>query len=329
MSWYAEQLHRDGSVMSRVPVAVAGDGSGALTIGRALDNGLVIDDAHCAAHHARLDISADGHARLIDLGTQNSIANARGKRAPVHEVTTDAPFRLGHSQIRVRSSEWPVAPEVPLSRRSVWPFALLGLIMVLAYEAWSVWLNDTSAQPPKYLYSLSGAAIAVCVWSAVYALLGRLISGVDRFFSHLVIASTGYLTGTFLLWLLATLSFAMSWLWPVRIHEAVVVLAMATTVRFHLRLADPRHWRHMRIVVALVAALAIIIPVVQQWLSYQRLTDVQTLTALRHPALRVADPVPLETFVEHGKALQAKVDKLRSKDNESDGADWTMTGDFD
>src|SRR6185295_14844745 len=156
----------------------------------------------------------------------------------------------------------------------------------------------------------------------VYALLGRLISGVERFFSHLLIASIGFLSGTVVLWLLATLAFATSWLWPARIHEPMIVVVMAMTVRYHLRLADPRHWHNMRIVVVLVAALAIIIPVVQQWLSFQRLTDVQTLTVLKHPALRIAGPVPLDEFADHAKALQSKVDKLRLKDNENDTPDW-------
>ena len=66
MSWFVEQLHRDGSVLARV-AAVAPEMAGAtasIRIGRALDNDLVLDDSHCAAHHARLDISVDGRSAI-------------------------------------------------------------------------------------------------------------------------------------------------------------------------------------------------------------------------------------------------------------------------
>ena len=78
MTWVVELLHRDGSVMARVlaPTRVASLAEGAeiitvVTVGRALDNDLVLDDPHCAAHHARLEIADDNTARLIDLMSLN------------------------------------------------------------------------------------------------------------------------------------------------------------------------------------------------------------------------------------------------------------------
>ena len=337
MSWFIEHLHRDGSVLVRVlvhdlvpaPVAAEGESARIFRIGRALDNDLILDDPHCAPHHAKLEIDANGVARLHDLGTSNGIVTARNKRATVHEIKTDDPFRLGQSIIRVRSSEWPLAAERALSRRAAWPYALAALALVLAYGAWELWLKDVQEKSPPYLYGLSAFAAGICLWSAMYALFGRLVTGVDRFFSHLVIACTGYLAGTVILNLLETLAFSMSWLWPARITEPVVVIIAAMTVRYHLRLADPRHWPTLRIGLVVVATLAIVIPLAQQWVSHQRLTDVQTLQAIEHPALRFAQPVPLPEFSASAALLKERVDKARKKDDaDSDGDGYGLGSDM-
>ncbi len=326
MSWVVELLHRDGSVLARVAVPVlapanlpvAGEEVRAITIGRSLDNDMVLEDPHCAAHHARLEVTDDRSARLVDLGTRNGIVSARNKRAAIFNIKSDEPFRLGHTLIRVRSSDWPLAEERSLSRLPVLPFAMLGFILVLAHGAWQLWLGDVQEKAPQYLYGLGGLALGLCMWSAMYALFGRLFTGAERFFSHLAIASTGYLAGTLILNSLELLAFSASWLWPVRITQPVVVLVAAMTVRFHLRLADPRHWRTLRIGVVVVATLAIIIPLAQHWVSHQRLTDVQIIGSIEHPALRLAQPVSLQAFSAAAESLKARVDNARKTD-EDDG----------
>lgn len=326
MSWVVELLHRDGSVLARVPVPVSEPVNlpdaavvvRTITIGRSLDNDLVLEDPHCAAHHARLEVTDDRTARLIDLGTRNGIVSVRNKRAAMFNIKTDEPFRIGHTLIRVRSSEWPLAEERSLSRLPVLPFALLGFILVLAHGAWQLWLGDVQEKAPQYLYGLGGLALGLCMWSAMYALFGRLFTGAERFFSHLAIASVGYLAGTLILNSLELLAFSASWLWPLRITQPVVVLVAAMTVRFHLRLADPRHWRTLRIGVVVVATLAIIIPLAQHWVSHQRLTDVQIIGSIEHPALRWAQPVSLQAFSVAAESLKARVDNARKTD-EDDG----------
>jgi FHA domain len=319
MSWYVEHLHRDGSVQARVRVpqydATATDT--AFLIGRALDNDLVLDDPHCAAYHAQLEIDADGKARLYDLDSTNGIAFGNKRRQKAHDVTSAEPYRLGQSLIRIRSTDWPLAPERALSNRAVWPLALGLLALVMAYSAWTLWLHDVNEKSPPYLYGLSGIVAALCLWSAAYALFGRLVSGQVRFLSHLAIASAGYLCITLVDHLLDTMAFSFSWLWPLRISHTVVILLGALTVRYHLRLADPKHWGTLRIGLGVVAAAVIIIPIAQNWISHQRLTDIQTVSHIEHPALRMAQPVTLQDLTATTASLKERVDKARKKnDNE-------------
>jgi FHA domain len=324
MSWYVEHLHRDGSVQTRVlvPEYDVADGDTAFLIGRALDNDLVLDDPHCAAYHAQLEIDADGNARLHDLDSSNGIVFDNKRRQKTHEIKNAEPYRLGQSLIRIRSSEWPLAPERPLSNRAIWPIAFGALAVVLAHSAWSLWLHDVNEKSPPYLYGLSGISAMLCLWSAAYALFGRLVSGNVRFLSHLAIASAGYLCITFIHNLFETMAFSFSWLWPLRISQTVVIIIAALTVRYHLRLADPKHWHTLRIGLAVVAAAAIVVPIAQLWVSRERLTDIQTISHIDYPSLRLAQPVTLQDFTAVTASLKERVDKARKKnDNEFESFD--------
>ncbi len=322
MSWVVEHLHRDGSVQARAYVPEEASGDAVFLIGRALDNDMVLDDPHCAANHAQLEIDADGNARLFDLDTSNGIVLGSKRRQKYYDVKDAEPYRLGQSLIRVRSTAWPLAPERPLSNRAIWPIALVGLALVLAHSAWTLWLTDVNEKSPPYLYGLSGITAALCLWSAAYALFGRLVSGNVRFLSHLAIATAGYLCITVIDNLFETMAFSFSWLWPLRISHSVTVVLAALTVRYHLRLADPKHWHTLRIGLVVVAAAVIFIPITQNWISHQRLTNIQTINQIDYPWLRVAQPVPLQDLTAATESLKTRVDQARKKnDSEFDSFD--------
>jgi FHA domain len=316
MTWFIEQLHRDGYVLSRKEVV-----GNELCIGRALDNDFVVDDPHCAAYHATLHINVeDGGAVLQDLGTRNGIAPQRGSSASSYRIENDQPYRIGQTTIRIRSTAWPLHPEKTVSLRAVWPFAIAALALVLMHTTWEIWLLDVNEKSPPYLFGLVGAAVGLVVWSGMYALLGRLIGGVDRFFTHLLIAASGYLGIMLVDKGLELLAFAMDWLWPERIAIYVTVLLVALLVRAHLRAADPRHWPVMRWAVGLAASLAVMVPLAQSWILNQRLTKIQALSVMEHPAVRLAQPISLDALAQAAVALKVRVDKSRTDSENSN--DW-------
>lgn len=318
MSWFVEVLDRDGAVRSRWPVQGA-----ELRIGRALDNDLVLDDPHCAAHHACVRVTDDGVAMLDDLGTLNGITQLQGKaRVASVVISDDRTFRLGQSLLRVRSSQWELPPEKPLNGRTIWPWAVFALSLVLGYSLWEVWLGDVEDKSPPYLYTVSGVVLVMGAWSAMYALLGRLINGEDRFSSHLLIASTGYLCMVIADETLGLLSFASGWLWPLRIGPYVLIVLVALVVRRHLRLADPRHWPATRWGVLFVTLGALLVPVAQSWITHRRLTDVQMTNLVAHPNWLLADPVSADAFSEQVVRLKAEVDRERHRSSGEESSDW-------
>ncbi len=327
MTWVIERLNRDGSVNTRLNVQSTDDKITSITVGRALDNDVVIDDAHSAPHHARLDFAPDGSASLIDLGSKNKIINHAKKHVDailINALASEsqrANFVIGQTPLRLRNTDWPLSDERVLSRRHIWPYALFAFLAALSYSAYNIWLGDISEKPPQYLNLIAATAAGLAIWSSIYAVFGRLISGVDRLLTHLLIACIGFLSGSFTLNLLASFAFATSWLWPIRITDTVVVIAAAITVAFHLKVADPRHWRSTRIAIVVIASLAIVVPIAQLWILESRLTRIQTHVDVKHPMLRIAAPIPLDTLLNRANELKEKVDADRQKDNNSDDGD--------
>ncbi|QCB45613.1 FHA domain-containing protein [Hydrogenophaga sp. PAMC20947] len=321
MSWAVEHLHRDGRVLARI--RTEGD---RFTLGRALDNDLVLDDPHAAPHHAELVFHGPQTASLSDLGTLNGIALQRGKKVSDIYVERDQTLRVGSSWIRVRSSAWPLAPELPMEKRLVWVWALLALIAVLVHSSWKLWLTDLQTESPPYLYVLAGIAGFIGLWSAAYALYGRLVNGADRFFNHLLIACSGYLGVAVLEDLLSTLGFSSGWVWPAQWQPYLVGLCLAFIVRAHLRTADPGHWPAARWGLAVVTVAAMTVPLAQRWITHHELTATHTMDQLSYPALRWASPQPLDTFLNDVNRLQSDADAAR---DESPGAESESAGDED
>jgi hypothetical protein len=54
------------------------------------------------------------------------------------------------------------------------------------------------------------------------------------------------------------------------------------------------------------------------WISSQRLTNIQTLDAIEHPALRLAQPVSITEVTQSANALRERVDTARTKDVNGD-----------
>ena len=321
MSWYLEQMNRDGTVQQRMLLP---DTTGAeLRIGRALDNDLVLDDPHCAPYHAVLRHDENDGVTLHDLHSVNGlripVRFGRSRRctqiARVPEKPDNTRIQIGNSGIGIRHSTWVMTPEIPLSNRVVWPFAFLALSLVLLHEAWDIWPGAVHIESnTPYLAKLSGLAAVLAIWSTGYSLFGRVLGGVDRFFNHLLIVSIAYLSEVFIQTVLEQLAFSFYWLWPLQISGHTMVIVLALTVRAHLRLADPRHWPVMRWGVGLATILGITVPIGQMWMTNQRLTDIQLVGAVEHPMTLLAKPVSMNDFMRSVQGLQARADLQRQAD---------------
>src|SRR6195952_3083422 len=76
-------------------------GSGAVTIGRAGDSSLVLEDDFASAHHARL-VPSDGQWLVEDLGSTNGTYLDRSKGTRPTPVPVRGPARIGKAAMELR-----------------------------------------------------------------------------------------------------------------------------------------------------------------------------------------------------------------------------------
>ncbi len=311
-----ELIDRDGRVRRAVDVH-----DWPVRLGRALDNTVVLDDPHVAAHHATLLADEQGRLRVEAGASLNGVALGKRRLQAGDSATlaADAALLLGTQRLRVRlagglagglAGRLPVglAGDPPSDLPAELPLAAPGLGMgalaalAATWLAWQVaqrWVQlDPGADLEKWLPWLLGLPTGLAVWSGAWALGSKLFRHGFDFSHHAAIALSvmlGYEVLDMALPLLAATAdlplLAMVW------RQWGAPLAVAVLLRAHLRQLLPQRPRtvNANVLALLLASLAVTSAV--NWRQQGRLLSEPYMASLPLPALRwgpVSDPKLLD-----------------------------------
>jgi hypothetical protein len=331
-----ELLEPDGRIGRCIDVA-----AWPITIGRALDNTVVLADPYAAAHHARIDGDEQGDVTLTVFSGLNGV---RDLKAGSHHTAADPRLRLpaggttlqiGATQMRLRLPSEVLVPEQPLpvrrpafahdkpalQRALPWLAGAALLLLELAEH----WVGlDPGADYTAWLSMMVATPFALIGWAAAWALLSKLFQHRFDFFGHLRIA---------LPWLLAIAlmdvlvpqvasSLAAPWLW--RLSTPLQVIALALLVRAHLALVLPTRGRAIAVGVAATVLVGAGVSVANTHRSFDALSSSPYMATLPMPALRVAGTVPTAELVQSMAPLATQLAKRVKKareDEEEDSVD--------
>jgi hypothetical protein len=283
-----------------------------LRLGRAIDNDVVLHDPHAAAHHATLDVDAQGRATLQVGTSRNGIRldDTRGTRRLQSgervELPSLARWHIGHSTLRLRLPADPLPEELTMAAVRPPPSGKLPVVLALLALAWqlgSLWLGGhPSSTWESYLLPLLASVTTLGLWVGVWGLASKLFTHRLTVFAHLRIALSWVLAGHVLDLALGLLAFAFDWPWASRIREPLGVLMLAGMVLHHLRVVLPAmRWR-LHALVGTMAVVAVAGQLGLQWQRQDRLFDELYLSTLPPPALRLTrgeSPASLVERLEH------------------------------
>jgi hypothetical protein len=317
--WYIEILARNGEVKSRhrayeLPIR----------LGRAYDNDFILDDQHAAAHHAIVEPNADGGLQIRDLGSRNGVVH-KGSRYVTMRLNGEDIVRLGHTNLRVRASDFPVADEVTDTTRHNWEGArpaTFGLAIVALLSASDTWLFDTDKfHAIHYLLeiiSLMGAALA---WSGLWALANRLFAGHARFGRHVFILACGMLAFQFWEAGSSILAYAFSLEFLTR-HGGLVTIGIALTmVFFHLYTINPQRGTRFSTICAFLAALASGITTMTNYQNSGHAGSELYMHVLLPPEFRISKDESVKQFLDSATDLKSRTDAARGKSINGDIVD--------
>jgi len=328
-----EAVDRDGLVrqawrIDRWPVS----------IGRALDNTVVLSDPHVAPHHATLELVdgiEDRPAQIVVSAgeTKNGVGVGKeriagGSTTSIADVGRDVELHIGRAQLRLRlpghslAAEQPMTPVVVSERRWLPTFGLA--IAVLAVVLANTWI-DTD---PDGLARAAGAIVLTtiaggAIWCGLWALLSKTFTRQSHFGWHVRVFVIASLVTLALAALPPLVAFAFSWPWVTDFSFIAVYATIAGAIYFHLLAVEPARERLMRGVAATGFAVGVALTL---WFNVQRTGRPGEELYMNHlfpPQLRLAKAKPVESLVESLTPMQAILDR---KAKEQSGGDNDVRG---
>jgi len=318
--FYIEVLARNGEVRQRQRVDAL-----PIRIGQGYDNDFILDDRHTSAHHAVIERNETDGLEVIDLGSRNGVVH-NGIRQARLAIDGNTVFRLGHTNLRVRTADYSVADEMRDTTLHYWeglPPALTGLALMVLLALLSTWITNTDkTESIRYVTGLVGLLSIGLLWSGGWSLANRLFGGQTRFGRHLFIAASGLLVMEIasLLESLAAYAFSLETLTRYGSHVAVAI--GAGMVYFHLVTINPVHKRRrFAIAAVLMFFLGSGMALIVNYQSRGRLADELYMSELLSPGLRLSSDKTIDQFIAESRQMESKVDAERGKMLSDDGED--------
>lgn len=286
----------------------------AITIGRALDNDVVLDDPFVDGHHACLVTEPDGTLVLTDLGSVNLLELIGTGRVTRVALVPGVIVRLGRCNFRVRDSAEEVPDAVPLPGAAVLVHSKLedrrwslGIVFaVLIGTAWSTWNSSTTRDGAvDTLMMAMLALIMLSAWAGVWALVGRLITRRPSFPVHVAIGGLTWLGIGAADWLRGWAEFLWPMVWSLfgwlelGLVVIVLIFAIVTHLEYATHLPARRRWSGI-----LWATLAtFVLSGAFSALQEDRFSDVPEYS----PEIRLlpAPAIPAGTIAEFNRATMA------------------------
>jgi hypothetical protein len=309
---WVEVLSRHGDVALRQRFT-----STPITIGRAYDNDVVVDDPHVAAHHLRIVRSDDGVLMAEDLGSLNGLYLGRG-REKRSEIAFDGDHEIsvGTTMLRVRTAAFAVPDEQPVIRGvRFWPAAIACIAGVFLLAVLDLWLSETTEPKAiRYFTPLLIITGIVVAWTAGWSVINRVFRGQARFGLHFLIVSAGMLAFSFYDQAAEMGAFAFSWTALTTTSYLVAWILLGAIVFAHLVAINPSRKPIKLGIAVLVAAAGISMQTLKQGEFRSNYGQPIVLNRLEPPALRLVSPQLEAAFFADAAKIRASLDKARTEE---------------
>jgi hypothetical protein len=312
-----EVLARDGSVRQGVKVA-----AWPLRVGRALDNDLVLDDPHIAAHHFTIDADEGGvfvtvgdSLNGVQVDGHKKLAAGQRWRAAAAE-----PLRLtvGRMHLRLRLDTHPLAPEQPMwaAQALHHPVGSLVLLAGLALAVLTLQMY-LEAEPTGLLRVMSDWLPRVLgygfAWCAFWTVLSKVFAHQGHFGWHVRVLLAGLVAQQGLQAIALAVSFSLSWPWVSSYDFLLALGVLSAMLYFHLQAVEPHKPRLTFTLSASALTIAVSLTLWGNWRGAGRFGGELYMSHLLPPAMRVATPVGVDEFMPGVQALQTGLDEQAAR----------------
>jgi hypothetical protein len=304
---YVEIINKTGRVTQRTPAY-----SQTLSIGRALDNDIIVDDPYVSPHHAHFTI-VEGVPELVDLQSVNGIADAAGNSLPeTVNLVKERVVLLGRTPFRFRKIDQPLKPTLVAARNK--PLQLLFnplTLCVIFLLTVGILLFDTYISSSvefillKQIPIVLGIMAVVAIWSMLWSFASRLVTHHWFFWRFCGIACLGFLFSSLAEIGTEYLCFGLGLdkilLWSNYVNE---LLAIMLVLYLNLRLLSAVQGM---ILIRLTGTIALVLVLLTWGVKYSRHRDFNPApnyaVTLKAPAWKICDSKSSEDFFNQSATL--------------------------
>lgn len=314
-----EVLDRDGQARRTIPVSVW-----PITIGRAIDCDVELDDPHVAPHHATVAETDDG--LVVTAGETLNGVVWRGTRlagGATAKVPSGEVLQIGTTRLRVRRAsdvlapERPIAPEPVAGRAPVW-LLLGGLFGWLLAGQWLT--SDPGAKVNDYAEVVLAGAVALVIWCGLWALVTKLFRHRFEFWPHVRIAAGYVILIELVGFVLPLLAFMLSFGFLSRTANLAAGIVACAMIVAHLGRILPARRRVLALSVAAIFVVSWTAFASRNYQRADRVFDELYAATIAPPAFRLVAPVQPEQFLDESRRLKAILDAHAGDDDDDDDA---------
>jgi hypothetical protein len=317
-----EILERSGKVRERVRLV-----SFPVTIGRAYDNDIILDDEYVSPRHLTIERDEQGVLRAVDLNSENGLYEIPSlKRVDALSIATDNQLLVGSTHIRIRRTDFAVAPTALANRRrkSVQNTLASGRLFVpiLLAEAGVLLMNKyfQTFQKIKYqemIQETISPVLVLMIWAGIWAFIGRILGHRAAFFAHANMVLLALLSIFGLDWFTGYYSFSFSATASTKWIEALALTLIGGVLLYgHLHLATQLRPKKVAITSGLVAVGLLGITLFSNHVKEAQFNSRLSYPAVLKPASGIAGrPLSPEVFFFRAEVMKQQLDKARLEDN--------------
>lgn len=189
MELIIQTLSRSGKVSQQQKAS-----ADAITIGRAYDNDIMLEDIHINEHHAQISQNEHGEFEIEDLNSLNHVFDKDKNQLQTKQAFKSGDeFFLGKLRIKILSPHHPVAETIALTKSeetaelfSSKSFFITCFGLFIGLFALSEYLTFFAEFKIKQLFNpMLSLIFALTLWPIFWSLISRFFKHEARFWAHL------------------------------------------------------------------------------------------------------------------------------------------------
>lgn len=165
-------------------------------VGRSYRNDIILDDQYVSPEHIEILLDGDGHILVNDLKSENGVYTLHPiKRHDVIQVEENLRLRLGHTDIRLRSENYPAKEtfidhgkpsqvHFMMTNILLLPVVFMLLAGILAMDQYVQTVKEISFN--QILSAILPVLIIVAVWCFIWSVVSKIVTHSFYFSYHII-----------------------------------------------------------------------------------------------------------------------------------------------